>query len=120
MGVWKSLLLEADKTQEEVGAVVKGFEEAIMISFRTNPVRHITQDEVKRRFNICCKVFENLRGDLRWTISKCVDYIPAYLKCELDGVPYKPEEVGRRWNPDNAEMGLDLPEDPDDKYVIKV
>lgn len=94
---------------DDLGKIVLGFEEAIAISFMTNPVRNVTQNEVRRRFQICDKVFSNLRGDLHWSVPKILSVLSTYLKCELDGVPYTPEDITTAWSPDAVENSHDVP-----------
>lgn len=112
--VFAKLLLN----KKQIAEVVNGFNEAIEISFRTNPVNHLTQAEIQRRFAICADIFQNLRGDLKWSIPKCVDVLPTYLKCELDGVPYNPSNVRDTWTKDGIENAHDVARDPDEKYLI--
>lgn len=113
--VFAKLLLD----DNQISTAVKGFEEAISISFKTNPVNHLTQGEIERRFAICADIFQNLRGDLKWSVAKCADALPTYLKCELDGVPYSPEKIGDSWTREGIEAVHDVAKDPDEKYLIK-
>ena len=84
-GVWAKLIPDDD-----VGVVTKSFQDAIGCSFDDDRSR-VTQAEIKRRFEICCKIFENLCGDLKWSTAKALDFIPRYLRNELDGIPYTPD-----------------------------
>lgn len=99
---------------DDIGKVTTAFEEAIALSFITNPMRgDVTHSEVKRRFNLCDKVFSILRADLNWSIPKIVDFLPTYLKCEIDGVPYSPESVTRGWGDrDTIDHAYDVPHLP--------
>ncbi len=49
-----------------------------------------TRSEVTRRFDLCLAIFGVLRGDLKWSLPKCLDKLPHYLTCELLGVAYDP------------------------------
>ena len=73
------------------GRVVMIFEDAIAKSFEDDRSR-MTSREVKRRFEICCKIFEALRADLQWGIDRIADHLAAYLRCELDGIDWKPDD----------------------------
>lgn len=90
-GLWKSLVESKD-----VARVTVGFENAIAASFDHDQlqaviaIHRVTQAEIKRRFGICAKVFEVLRGDLKWSIPRTLDHIPIYLRNELDGDPWEP------------------------------
>ena len=99
---------------DDLGKVTQTFEEAIALSFVTNamPSGNVTQNEVRRRFNLCDKIFTTLRGDLKWSIPKISSVLATYLKCELDGVPYNPESVGASWSPDAVEQAHDVPRLP--------
>ena len=97
---------------DDLGKVTRGFEDAIALSFITNPMKNPTQHEIKRRFKLCDKVFTLLRGDLHWSIPKILDVLPTYLKCELDGVPYNPEDVGASWSAAAVEQSVDVPRLP--------
>lgn len=82
---------------KQIGPVVRGFETAIQHSFEQDHGPQ-TQAEVKRRFDICARIFRNLRGDLRWSVPKILDFLPRYLRCELDGQPWTPDDT-RVWSP---------------------
>lgn len=95
-GTWAKLVAEND-----VGRVTNAFVEVIADSFAADKSRQ-TGAEIKRRFDLCSKIFENLRGDLKWTVSRALDHLPRYLRCELDGEPYDPKAEPKRvlWTPD--------------------
>lgn len=83
--------------RQEVSALVLGIEKAISESFaqeaeRGESLGHMTRDEVKRRFNICCEIFKSLRGECHWSIERIVHALPKYLRCELDGESWEPEK----------------------------
>ncbi len=95
-GQWVKLVSEG-----EVGNVTLAFTQAVGKSFLADGAR-VTQSAIKERFNVCCKIFENLRGDLKWPVARALDYIPRYLRCELDREPYDPKADSKRvlWTPD--------------------
>ena len=64
-GTWKTLIED-----NLVGRVTLFFERVIGDSMTSHPMRHFTQAEAKRRFNICASIFEKLRGDLKWGIDR--------------------------------------------------
>jgi hypothetical protein len=99
-------------SSEDLGKVTKAFEEAIALSFTTNPMREPTATEVRRRFGLCDKIFTVLRADLKWSLPKIIDALPTYLKCELDGVPYDPEQIGSSWSPAAVDAAHDVPRTP--------
>lgn len=98
---------------DDVGKVTRIFEDAIALSFVTNKMRVITRAEVARRFDLCDKIFTTLRADLKWSIPKIADVLATYLKCELDGVPYSPEDMRSSWSPEAVERVHDVPRAPD-------
>jgi hypothetical protein len=95
-GTWTKLL-----TEGQIADVVRAFEAAIESSFKSDavlrPVR--TRDEIKRRFDICARVFEELRVGRNWSIPRIRDVLPRLLRCELDGAAW-PVEDGQSWSPD--------------------
>lgn len=76
--------------QDRIGQVVRGFEAAIKASFAHDHGPQ-TQAEIKRRFDICARIFRQLRGDLSWSVPRILDHLPKYLRCELDGEPWTPD-----------------------------
>lgn len=78
-------------SEEQVAHVMRAVERAIADSFATcgGPM---TAAEVRRRFAICERIVRELRGDLRWGLQRVLDHLPHYLRCELDGTPWKPDE----------------------------
>lgn len=85
-----------------VGRVTIAFMEAIETSFRVDGARQ-TQSEVKRRFDICAKIFKQLRGDLKWGIDRIVDRLPRYLRAELDGEKWEPDQRVM-WVPEDGKL----------------
>ena len=94
-------------TEDKVGKVVIGIEAAVAQSFMEDaqPGRiiivhggnRITQAEIKRRGEMCIKIFRVLRGDLKWTVERILDHLALYLRKELDGVTWEPEARRASW-----------------------
>lgn len=77
--------------ENQVSRVTLAFEEMIANSFVTHPMNHLTRAEVKRRFDMCSKIFETLRSDLKWGVERILGRLPGYLASELDGIDWKPD-----------------------------
>lgn len=75
---------------KSIGKVIKAFEDTILESYYEDKTR-VTGDETKRRFDICAKIFRELKGDLGWSLQRILDHLPTYLRNELDGVLYEPD-----------------------------
>lgn len=88
-------------TQDQVARVTLAIERVIAGSFAEDASRQ-TGDEVRRRFAICERLLRHLRGDLGWGLQRVLDHLPKYLRCELDGVPWKPE-ARTVWAPSDGE-----------------
>jgi hypothetical protein len=86
------------QTPASLGAVTKGIQRAVERSLKSHPMRHLTRDEVKRRFDICVRWFKVLRMDKKLSIERCVDEMPKALRAELDGKKYEPH-VRSLWMP---------------------
>lgn len=118
-GTWRALI-----TEDLVGRVTLFFERTIEGSFRTHPMRmgRMTQAEVKRRFEICCSIFEQLRGELKWGIDRIEQHLPTYFCAELDGAPWKPN-TRTFWLPEDGaapmvQDGAPLEPEPDDGGLV--
>ena len=101
-GVFASLV-----TEDKHGKVALGIEAAVAQSFieDTAPGRiivhggnRITHAEIKRRGQMCLKIFGTLRGDLKWTVERILDHLALYLRKELDGVGWEPEARRQMWS----------------------
>jgi len=77
----------------QIATVTLAIESAIAQSFEANkhPMRHMTSAEVKRRFDLCASIFEKLRGDLKWGITRATDQLPIYLNETLSGRDWMPD-----------------------------
>ena len=78
-------------SDEQVAGVTLAIERAIADSFGTDRAR-MTSSEVRRRFAICERLLRQLRGDLGWGLQRVLGHLPHYLRCELDGAPWTPDE----------------------------
>jgi hypothetical protein len=74
----------------DLGRVTLGIENAVARSFEVDRAR-MTAAEVRRRFEICRRLVAQLRGDLGWGLQRALDRLPHYLRCELDGQPWRPD-----------------------------
>lgn len=89
-------------SKRHLGKVTLAIETAIQVSFATNEGT-ITQSEVKRRFELCQKIFKILRGDLKWGIERIIDHLPQYLTAELNGSDWDPGTQQRQcWIPSDG------------------
>lgn len=87
-------LIDSEKL---LASAVRGFQAAIARSFQQDNGPQ-TQNEIKRRFDICARIFRRLRSDCGWSVQRIVDYLPRYLRCELDGQPWTPDST-TLWTP---------------------
>ena len=76
--------------QGRLDHAVFAIEHTVTRSFELDGSR-ITAAEVRRRFEICERLFRQLRGDLGWGLQRVLDHLPHYLRCELDGQPWEPD-----------------------------
>lgn len=94
-------------TEDKIGKVVIGIEAAVAQTFLQDsaPGRiilvhggaRITAGEIKRRTEMCLAIFKVLRGDLKWTVERILDFLPTYLRKQLDGAPWEPEARRATW-----------------------
>jgi len=52
----------------------------------------ISQEEIKRRFDICERWFRVMRADLGYSLSHTLAAIPVALVCELTDQEFKPDD----------------------------
>lgn len=83
--------------ENQVERVTRSFVQAISGSFVVDGGTP-TRDEVTRRFDICLRLFCELYADLKWSVPKILDFIPRYLRCELDGIRYNPNNENGAWS----------------------
>lgn len=86
-------------TEKWVGPVTTGIEAAISASFQTDQVIRpvMTQNEIRRRFNLCVRGFCIMRRDLKWAVPRIIDELPVFLRCHLDGMKWEPDEDHDSW-----------------------
>lgn len=78
-------------SEDQLATVTVAIESAVAKSFESEFSR-VTRDEIRRRFAICERIIRELRGDLKWTLSRVLDAMPGYLRSELSGVAWSPDE----------------------------
>ena len=81
----------ANLSPDELTRVVFDLELAVMRSFQVDRAR-MTEAEMRRRFQICERIIRLLRGDLGWGLQRVLDHLPRYLRCELDGEAWEPDQ----------------------------
>jgi|SRR6185436_18129171 len=104
MGPFAGLVLDG-----QIPRVVRGIEEAVAKSFTEDAKRRAVivvgaapkQSEVKRRAEICLRIFRELRGDLKWGVERIADSLPHFLRCELDGIAWSPTVTRASWSPND-------------------
>lgn len=101
-------IVHADNLQE----VVTMIQRAVLVSLQTHIMINLTPAELQRRVDICCDILEILILDLKWPLIKVNDFLPTYLKCEIDGSKYNPESVGDKWGANVAERIHDVAPTP--------
>lgn len=86
-------------TEGWTNRVIMGIQAAISASFKTDQVLRpvMTKSEVKARFEICTEGFCIMRKDLKWSVPKIIDELPAYLRCKLDRIDWTPDEDRATW-----------------------
>jgi hypothetical protein len=85
--------------KDQVGRVALAIERAVASSFAADGARP-TSDEIRRRFRICEQLVRQLRGDLGWGLQRALDHLGQYLRCELDGMSWRPD-ARMVWAPEN-------------------
>lgn len=84
-------LIEPDEIGRVTLDVMKAIEESFFEDARRNKrAPCLTGSEVRRRFDICEKIFKVLRGDLKWGLARIGDHLTQYLRAELDGTEWTP------------------------------
>lgn len=77
--------------QPAIRLVVNGITDAVAMSYVSHPMRQgATGKENKRRTQICVKLVRLMKGDLKWSVQRCVDELPAALQIELSGQRWQP------------------------------
>jgi hypothetical protein len=96
--------------------------EAIEYSFLICRCGKITRAEIKRRLDICVRIFCDLRAEVRprYTLDRIEECLRIYLVYELEGQSWEPLKR-KSWVP-GSPISLKLPKLPDaqeDPKVIK-
>lgn len=96
-------------TQDQIPAVVLGFEKAITDSFVEDRrressliigrVQRITHEDMKDRGKKCLEIFRILRGDLKWSVPRILDELPRLLREKLDTGDITVGGERRCWTP---------------------
>jgi len=86
-------------SDDQVTRVARAVERTITDSFAADGSR-LTTAEIRRRFAICERLIQQLRGDLSWGLQRVLDHLPRYLRCELDGIPWTPD-TRKVWVPED-------------------
>jgi len=85
----KETILSLFPPGPDLGRLTNGVTAAVHRSFEQQSMRNPTNDEVKRRFEICVKWALTFRGELKWGIQRIVDELDNVLRSELLGTPYQ-------------------------------
>ena len=75
----------------QIPQVLLGVESAVSTSFAVDKCR-MTQREATRRVNKALDIFCQLRRDKHWSVDRITQSLTKFLRCELDGEPWEPEE----------------------------
>jgi hypothetical protein len=84
--------------------VASAIESAVMRSFETRPM-HVgfTRAEVKRRFEMCERIWKVLRFEHHWSVQRVCDHLYRFLLNELDGLTWEPDRRAL-WVPDGSQF----------------
>lgn len=93
-------ILSLVSTPEEARRIAEELANIIGASFLLEE-RHLKLSEVKRRYAICARIFCDLVSDAKWGVQRALHYLPTYLRCELDGIPWEPDKRAI-WLPNEA------------------
>ena len=78
-------------TPDRLEGVAEALRDILWDSFERDGARK-TEAEIKRRFAICYSIFRVLRADFQWSLPRIFDILPGYLRCELEGMSWRPSE----------------------------
>ena len=92
-----------DLTPAQGVELMDGIRRAVAASYATNPCTR-TEAETARRARMCVEIALQLRGDVQWGVHRICDYLPRYLRAELNGEAWKPDERAL-WVPDEGAPG---------------
>ena len=63
----------------------------------------VTQAEVKRRFEICERIWKVLRIEHKWLVQRVCDHLHRFLLQEIDGISWEPN-CRVLWVPDGMRL----------------
>src|SRR3989339_412897 len=77
------------------------FENAVMRSFEDRALHGqcITENEARRRVQICERIWKVLRIEKKWSLQRACDHLYHFLINELDGIQWEPD-TRTIWVPD--------------------
>lgn len=90
-------LLALLRDQAELGRVTRVFHVIIAKSFAEDGIEDPKRPEVKRRLDYLYDTFMQLRTDCGWSVTRCLDNLPAALRTMLEGGTWTPTG-GNRWS----------------------
>lgn len=102
MAVDPSLLQIVSEDPQNIAKLVRGIERAVQRSFDSDLIRDgagrvvTTQDEIKRRVNLCVDMAKQLRHDAKWSVPRIADALTKMLRRRLDGLDFDPTTEGAR------------------------
>lgn len=85
-------------SEEQLAVVTAAIEAAVAKSFDADYSR-VTRAEIRYRFTICERIIRELRGDLKWALPRVLDVMPNYLRAELQGTAWSPDDRAM-WMPE--------------------
>ncbi len=83
---------------KNIPVLVRGIQMAVARSYREDKFRP-TENENKRRVEICLGIARELRMDLHWGIRRICDEMPLALRNKLDGTPWTTAQARRVYVP---------------------
>lgn len=95
----REAILEICKDKKQSVRVFRGITLVVERSFREDAIIRpvITEDEIKRRANLCYDWFLQMRCDMGYSTSKSLEMLAKALRCSLDGTPFDPGPADRSY-----------------------
>lgn len=79
-----------------IRTAVNGITDSVALSYLSHPMKNgATKAENARRAQICIRLLRVMRGDLGWSVQRCVDTLGTALTSELDDVRWTPPKNNR-------------------------
>lgn len=69
----------------------------VVMSMIADGSNYKNESEIKYRINVAAKLARELRYDLKWSIQRIMDNMPAALRDMLDNGGYSPDESRDSW-----------------------